>query len=84
MSTNNCNKEDFMEDLTTAMGLCGGTPDTDDSMSEDELFNPFLQYPPKASIWLPNTMYKHAAPNSAPSKSTGDAFVFQKGRSQEI
>ena len=46
MSTNNCNKEDFMEDLTaaTAMGLCGGTHDTDDSISDDELFK---QPPPK-------------------------------------
>ena len=29
-------------------------------------------------------MRKHAADNSAASKSTGDTFVFQKGGSQEI
>ena len=33
-----------MEDLTAAMGLCGGTRDTDDSISDDELFK---QPPPK-------------------------------------
>ena len=42
--TNNCNKKDFMEDLTAAMGLCGGTRDTDDSISDEELFK---QPPPK-------------------------------------
>ena len=46
---------------------------------------PFLQYPPKASIWVPNTMCKHAAPHSAAPKCTGDMlFVFQKGKSHEI
>ena len=29
------------------------------------------------------TMYKHAAENSASSKSTWDKFVFQKGGSQK-
>ena len=33
-----------MEDLTAAMVLCGGTRDTDDSISDDELFK---QPPPK-------------------------------------
>ena len=40
MNINNCNKKDFMEDLTDAMGKLGdgGTRDTDDIISDDELF----------------------------------------------
>ena len=45
MNTNNCNKEDYMENLTAAMGKLGGsgTCDTDD-ISDDVLFK---QPPPK-------------------------------------
>ena len=46
MNINNCNKEDFMEDLTVALGKLedGGTRDTGDIISDDELFK---QPPPK-------------------------------------
>ena len=45
-TNNNCNKEDYsMDDLTAAIGkLEGGTRDTDDIISDDELFK---QPPPK-------------------------------------
>ena len=41
-NNNNCNKEDYsMNDLTSAMGKFeGGTRDTDDIISDDELFKP--------------------------------------------
>ena len=45
--------------------------------------HPFLQYPHKASIWVPNTMCKYAAPKSTASESTGDMFVFQKSKGQK-
>ena len=40
MNINNCNKKDFMEDLTDAMGKVGdgGTCDTDDIICDDKLF----------------------------------------------
>ena len=38
--------------------------------------HPFLQYPPKASIWVPNIMRKHAAENSAPSPKVCVLFTF--------
>ena len=44
MNNNKCNKEDssIMDDLTAAIGKLegGGTGDTDDNISDDELFKP--------------------------------------------